>query len=155
MSEKFVIYEDPVAHRVNQGSEITVSDATKVVVNYTLPNDHYVCDFCNDEIDVQTDEGKAISVFVLNNNNALCFQCTNKVFTQDVSLFDSIGFCSCCTDDTSKHYLYIENNNEWEAVARFNSQAQADRFGELYSGLTGRTLMCLVGELSEPLHKTE
>lgn len=156
MREKFIIYENPILHRTNNGSEITVSDATNAVVHVSpLPTDFYVCDFCNDTIDVQTDEGKPISVFVLNNNNALCWKCTKNVFIQDITLFDTIGFCSCCTDEDSKYYMYIQNNNVWEAIARFNSQEQADKFGEMYSGLTGRELMCLVGELAEPLQTKE
>ena len=154
--EKFIVYENPILHRENNGSDIVVTNADNVVVNaIEVPEHLYVCDFCNDDIDVQTDEGLPISVFVLNNSHALCPKCAKQCFTYDITMLDRLGWCGCCTNDKSDRYLYIEKDNMHTPVARFNTQEQADWFGDMYAGFTGRELFCIQGELSEPLQQND
>lgn len=154
MREQFIVYENPILHRENNGSNITISNG-KVVNVIPVPESYYQCDFCGKDVDVQTDEGLSISVFVLNNNHALCWDCTKECFTQDITLLSNIGWCSCCTDEKANKWLYIEDNDELSPVAKFNSEMQVERFADLYVSLLGRNLICLTGELAEPLQEDE
>ncbi len=156
MQEQFIIYENPVLHRENNGSQVVVSGSDNVVLNVIdVPEYLYTCDFCNDDIEVQTDDGKPLSVFVLNNTHALCRVCVKQSFTYDLTMYDRIGWCSCCTNEDVDKYLYIENDNTYSPIARFSTQDQADWFGQLYAGHTGRELICIHGELTEPLQENE
>ena len=156
MQEQFIVYENPVLHRENNGSQVVVSGSDNVVLNvYDVPEYLYTCDFCNKEIEVQTDDGKPLSVFVLNNSHALCEDDVKQAFTYDLTMYDRIGWCSCCTNGSADKYLYIENDNTLYPVARFSTQDQADWFGLMYAGHTGRELICIHGELTAPLQENE
>ena len=78
MQDTFVVYENPILHRENNGSEIILSTDNEVRNVIPVPINDWLCDLCGDDVPVQTDEGKPIAVFVFNNTKALCWNCTKK-----------------------------------------------------------------------------
>ena len=155
MQDTFVVYENPILHRENNGSEIILSTDNEVRNVIPVPINDWLCDLCGDDVPVQTDEGKPIAVFVYNNTKALCWNCTKEVTTYDTELLMRIGWCSCCTDKDANKWLYHEKDNMYYPIAKFNSDEQCDRFGGLFVEQTGQELVCITGELSEPLQKNK
>jgi len=101
----WVVVENPIKHR-----EISVLASIKfreqqskrdgvffidTLLDTGIPNDLWICDFCNAEIPVQDDEGKTLSVIIWNNSRALCEECLTDFKGKYSTEQDQTYNCEC------------------------------------------------------------
>lgn len=148
MKEQFVIYENPIQHRTNVGSHISIVTDNETSTIPISPID-WLCDFCNSNIQIFDEQEIQMSVFVLNNNNALCMKCFFEVIKKDRTMADEFGLCQCCMDKevTDEHRIVFRNieskelKGNWQGFMRFKSEYQLARFLSQYYDATGEMVL--------------
>ena len=101
----WVVVQDPIKHR-----EISVADSIKfreqqskadgvffidTLLDTGITNDLWICDFCNDQIPVQDEEGKPLSIIIWNNSRALCEKCLTEFKGKWATEQDETYNCEC------------------------------------------------------------
>jgi hypothetical protein len=149
MKEQFVVYENPITHRKNVGSSITIQFDDQPTEVISIAESDWLCDFCNNQIKVFDVEENQLNVFVLNNSNALCMDCYFNVIKKDKSLNNEYGICRCCMDKevTDNHRIVFRNregvqlNGTWQGFMRFKSKYQLAEYLNKYHETTGELVI--------------
>jgi len=144
MKEQFVIYENPITHRTNVGSHLSIVTDNETTTIPISPID-WLCDFCNSNIQIFDEQEIQMSVFVLNNNNALCMKCFFEIIKNDRTMADEFGLCQCCMDKeiTDEHYVIMRHtkDDKWQSFMRFKSDYQLAKFLSQYYDATGEMVL--------------
>ena len=144
MKEQFVIYENPITHRTNQGSHLSIVTDNETTTIPISPID-WLCDFCNSNIQIFDEQEVQMSVFVLNNNNALCMKCFFATIKKDRTMADEFGLCGCCMDREvpDDHYLIMRltKDDKWQGFMRLKSEYQLTKFLSQYYDATGEMVL--------------
>ncbi|MBO71658.1 MAG: hypothetical protein CL508_05235 [Actinobacteria bacterium] len=99
-----LIVSNPVLHRANdreyaekmrkqnEDSGVIYIDT---LLDTGLTDDFWICDMCNDQINVVDEQGESISVYLWLQTRALCGNCIDK-YEEQGYLNEGKMFCPCC-----------------------------------------------------------
>jgi len=149
MKEQFVVYENPITHRQNIGSAITIQFDNQPTQVIEIAESDWICDFCNSQIKIFDEEENQLSVFCLNNSNAVCMNCYFELIKKDKSLNKEYGICQCCMDKeiTDSHRIVFrdvkteDNKFTFQGFMRFKSKSQLEDYMRGYFETTNQLVI--------------